>query len=321
MGSFAQRLLDLLLGTAAVGVFQSFAQFYALAAADSVSTEHKARAVSSVMAGGVIAAVLGPALAAWSKTLLPKLFAGSYLMVALLGAASALLIGVAFRDRDPVDAIKAIPDGPARDLRTVFSQPISRAALANNVIGGGVMMFVMTAAPLTAVLNHHSIDDGAGVIQWHLVGMYAPSLFAGRLIDRFGMAPVLFSGMLLTTACVLVASVSSSLIAFYIALLCLGVGWNLMYVGGTTLLASSYQPHERARVQGTATLIRYGFSAIATLAAGPVLEAVGWGPQPAHASAAGRCRCYNLELGQSWPTTEPFGQRSAFPSRGLMEEA
>jgi MFS family permease len=108
--------------------------------------------------------------------------------------------------------------------------------------------------------------------------MYAPSLFAGRLIDRFGMAPVLFSGMLLTTACVLVASVSSSLIAFYIALLCLGVGWNLMYVGGTTLLASSYQPHERARVQGTATLIRYGFSAIATLAAGPVLEAVGWRP-------------------------------------------
>jgi hypothetical protein len=143
-------------------------------------------------------------------------------MVALLGTASAVLIGTAFRNRDSVDGVAIHTEETARDLRTVFAQPISRAALANNVIGGSVMMFVMTAAPIAAVANHHTIDDGAGIIQWHLVGMYAPSLFAGRLIDRFGMPIVLFSGMALSAACALVALGSTSLWAFYVSLLCLG---------------------------------------------------------------------------------------------------
>ena len=137
-------------------------------------------------------------------------------------------------------------------------------------------MFVMTAAPLAAVGCQHSIDDSASIIRWHLVGMYAPSFFAGRLIQRFGMPAVLFSGMALSAACGLIAMISTSLLAFYVALLCLGVGWNFMFVGGTTLLASSHLAHERARVQGVAELIRYGSTAMATLAAGPVLERFGW---------------------------------------------
>ncbi len=118
----------------------------------------------------------------------------------------------------------------------VFAQPISFAALANNVIGGVVMMFVMTAAPLAAVACNHSIDDGANIIQWHLVGMYAPSFVAGRLIARFGMPTVLYTGMVLSSMCGVVAALSTTLPAFYVALLCLGIGWNFMFVGGTTLL-------------------------------------------------------------------------------------
>ena len=264
------------LGTAAVGVFQAFAQYYRLAAADSVETDGKARVISMVLAGGVVAAVLGPALAAWSKNLFPTLFAGSYLMVFVLGLLSALLIAAGYRD---VEAPGAPADATApavRSLRTVFRQPISLAALANNVVGGVVMMFVMTAAPLAAVGCGHSINDGANIIQWHLVGMYAPSFFAGRLIKRFGMPAVLFSGMALSAACGVVAMASTSLAAFYGALLCLGIGWNFMFVGGTTLLASSHLPGERARVQGMAEMVRYGFTAAATLAAGPVLERFGW---------------------------------------------
>ena len=264
------------LGTAAVGVFQAFAQYYRLAAADSVDTDHKARVISMVLAGGVIAAVLGPALAAWSKTLFPALFAGSYLMVFVLGLLSALLIGNGYRDVDMPGAATDAAARPVRSLATVFRQPISLAALANNVIGGVVMMFVMTAAPLAAVGCSHSIDDGANIIQWHLVGMYGPSFFAGRLIKRFGMPAVLFTGMALSAACGVIAMASTSLVAFYLALLCLGIGWNFMFVGGTTLLASSHLPSERARVQGVAELIRYGFTAVATLAAGPVLERFGW---------------------------------------------
>lgn len=264
------------LGTAAVGVFQAFAQYYRLAAADSVDVAHKASVISMVLAGGVIAAVIGPALAAWSKNLFSTLFAGSYLVVSMLGVASAVLLAVGFRDTEPGAGVPDDAALPARRLRIVFSQPISLAALANTVIGGVVMMFVMTATPLAAIDSRHTINDGAHIIQWHLVGMYAPSFFAGRLIKRFGMSSVLFAGMVLTATCGLIAAMSTSLTAFYLALFCLGMGWNFMFVGGTTLLASCHTPSERARVQGVAELVRYGLTAVAALGAGPVLERFGW---------------------------------------------
>jgi len=264
------------MGTALVGVFQAFAQYYRLAAADAVPVQAKSRAISTVLAGGVIAALAGPALAAWSKDLFaPHLFAGAYLMVAVLGWASALLLAACYRDGEAPASVAQASE-PARPLGVVMRQPIFVAALANNVVGSVSMMFIMTAAPLAAVACHHSIDDGAGIMQWHLVGMYAPAFFAGALIRRLGLAPVLAAGMVLNVACALVAMVSSSLPAFYAALFCLGVGWNFMFVGGTTLLAQSYRPSERGRVQGSAELLRYACTAIATLGAGPLLQRYGW---------------------------------------------
>ncbi|MFM0694726.1 MFS transporter [Paraburkholderia graminis] len=263
------------MGTAAVGIFQAFAQYYRLAAADSVAPQQKAKVISMVLAGGVAAAILGPALAAWSKNLFSTLFAGSYLMVFLLGVASVIVLACGFKDVE-AEEIPAHEAAAARKLTTVFRQPISLAALANNVIGGVVMMFVMTAAPLAAVASKHSIDDGANIIQWHLVGMFAPSFVAGYLIKRYGMPSVLFAGILLSAACTFIATASSSLSAFYAALLCLGVGWNFMFVGGTALLASSHTPAERAKVQGVAELIRNISTAVAALVAGPILERFGW---------------------------------------------
>ncbi|NVZ62729.1 MFS transporter [Pseudomonas gingeri] len=264
------------IGTAAVGVFQAFAQYYRLAATDSEPDNRKARAISLVLAGGVIAAFLGPLLASWSADLFPVLFAGSYLMVCLLGLASAALLWLGYQDARPEPLELHDHEQPPRKLLTIFRQPISLAALSNNVIGGVVMMFIMTATPLAAVASNHSINDGASIIQWHLVGMYAPSLFAGRLIALFGLPPILFLGMALSAACGLIAQFSDSLTAFYIALLFLGVGWNFMFVGGTTLLTSSYHPSEKARVQGVAEFIQYTFTAFSTLAAGPILQLLGW---------------------------------------------
>lgn len=264
------------MGTAAVGVFQAFAQYYRLAATDSEPDNRKARAISLVLAGGVIAAFLGPLLASWSADLFPVLFAGSYVMVCLLGLASAALLWLGYQDALPEPLGLHDHEQPPRKLLTIFKQPISLAALSNNVIGGVVMMFIMTATPLAAVASNHSINDGASIIQWHLVGMYAPSLFAGRLIALFGLPPILFLGMALSAACGLIAQFSDSLTAFYIALLFLGVGWNFMFVGGTTLLTSSYHPSEKARVQGVAEFIQYTFTAFATLAAGPLLQLLGW---------------------------------------------
>nr|WP_231502037.1 MFS transporter [Herbaspirillum sp. RV1423] len=268
------------IGTAGVGVFQAFAQYYRLAAADAVDTELKSRAISMVLTGGVIAAVLGPALAAWSKDLFPTaLFAGAYLMVALMSLLSIVVLLGFYRDAETVGAdapsVQAV-QAPPRPTSEIVRQPVFMAALANNVVGSMVMMFIMTAAPLAAVACHHGIDDGASIIQWHLVGMYGPSFFAGHLIKRFGLGPIVLTGVALNLACALIAMASTTLPAFYIALLCLGIGWNFMFVGGTTLLAQSYQPSERARTQGLSEFLRYAATALATLGAGPLLEHYGW---------------------------------------------
>jgi MFS family permease len=266
------------IGTSCVGVFQAFAQYYRLAAADAVEAPAKSRAISTVLAGGVIAAILGPALAAWSKDLFPTaLFAGAYLMVAILGLATALLLLAFYRDSEAVPvATQESGREAARPLGEILRQPIFVASVANNVVGSVAMMFVMTAAPLAAVACSHTIDDAANIIQWHLVGMFAPSFFTGALIKRFGLASVLAAGMAMNALCVAAAIASTGLIAFYAALLLLGIGWNFMFVGGTTLLAQSYRVSERGKTQGVAELMRYVATAVATLAAGPVLGALGW---------------------------------------------
>lgn len=266
-------------GTALVGVFQAFAQYYRLAAADAVAEAAKSRAISTVLAGGVIAALVGPALAAWSKDWFPAaLFAGAYLVVALMGLLSVVVLVLFYRDQaEPSAAAQSQAElAPARPLSAIARTPVFMASVANNVAGSMVMMFIMTAAPLAAVACHHGIDDGAAIIQWHLVGMYAPSFFAGRLIQRCGLGPVLLAGLGMNLGCAVIAMLSTTLPAFYVALLLLGVGWNFMFVGGTTLLAQSYTPSERAKTQGLAELMRYAATALATLGAGPLLARFGW---------------------------------------------
>lgn len=268
------------LGTALVGVYQAFSQYYRLAAADAVDVADKSRAISAVLTGGVVAAVAGPLLAAWSKDLFTTgIYAGAYLMVVLLGLASAGLFLGFYRNAAPLTSGAGGADArPARAMAVVLRQPIFIASAANTIVGAVAMMLVMTAAPLAAVAAHHSVDDGASIIQWHLIGMYAPSFLTGLLIARLGLAPVLYAGMVLNLACAGVAVFSTALPAFHAALFLLGVGWNFMFVGGTTLLSRSYRPSEQARTQGIAEFIRFAATAVATLAAGPALAAFGWAP-------------------------------------------
>ncbi len=276
-------------GTACVGVFQAFARYYRLAAADVVSVEDKPRAISLVLTGGVLAAVIGPALAAGSKDwFAPVTFAGSYLVVAILSGISLVLLVGCLRDLPvhaasetaghtaALPAISTISTIPARPLGEIMRQPIYLAALANNLIGFMVMMFVMTATPIAAVACGHSIDDGAHIIEWHLVGMYAPSFFAGHLVKRWGVVPVLLAGIAMSALCGVLALASTSLPYFYAALAFLGVGWNFMFVGGTTLLTLSYRPAERARAQAANEFITFAGTALASLFAGQLLARFGW---------------------------------------------
>ncbi|CAG4890881.1 MFS transporter [Paraburkholderia gardini] len=264
-------------GTATVGVFQAFAQYYRLAAADAVGGEAKGRAISTVLAGGVFAAVAGPALAAWSRDwLAPVAFAGSYALVTVFGLLSIVLLALFYRDHVPAHASAAVTAEPARPLGDIVLQPVFLAALANNALGYAVMMFVMTATPIAALACGHTIGDGARIIQWHLVGMFAPSFFTGRLIRRFGVLRVIGVGIVLSALCAVIALRSTDLPHFYAALACLGVGWNFMFVGGSTLLSQSYRPSERAKTQATSEFTTFAFSALGSLFAGQLLAHFGW---------------------------------------------
>jgi MFS family permease len=273
---FHQSFWAFCAGTATVGVFQAFAQYYRLAAADAVPVDAKSRAISTVLTGGVIAAVLGPLLASWSKDwLAPVSFAGSYALVTALGLLSMALLAFLYRDVAPhVDATTGAE--PARPWRAIVRQPIFIAALANNALGYAVMMFVMTATPIAAVACGHTIGDGAEIIQWHLVGMFAPSFFSAWLIRRIGVLRVVGTGIALSALCGIVALRSTDLPHFYVALASLGVGWNLMFVGGTTLLTQSYRPSERAKTQATSEFTTFAFSALGSLGAGQMLAHFGW---------------------------------------------
>jgi MFS family permease len=263
------------IGTALIGAYQGFAQYYSIAAADSVDTAHKSRAISTVLAGGVLAAIAGPALAAATRDLIPNvMFAGAYLLVAVLALLSTVLLLSLYRNIEP--AAPAAADLPPRRLRDIAAQPIFGAGVATTMAAAAAMTFVMTAAPLAAVACNHSIDDGAHIIQWHLIGMFVPSFFSGRLVARIGVWPVLAAGMVLILACAVTAIASTSLFDFYAALFLLGVGWNFMIVCGTTLFAQSYRPGERPKTQALGGLLNNLAGATAALSAGVALANIGW---------------------------------------------
>ena len=224
-----------------VGVYQAFSQYYRLVAADHSPPEVKGQSISLVMIGGVVAAILGPLLTIVARDIpgLPR-FAGVYLVVAGL-----------------------------------MKRPDYRTAWFHLVIGSFVMLFLMTAAPLS-VTHHHSMNDGALVIQLHLLGMYVPSLFTGLLIRKVGLTVLLYAGIALNLAAVVINLTGETMLAYGLSLLLVGVGWNFMFVGGSTLLSLSYRDNERKKAQGLAETSRFIFSAIATSGAGVMLALLGW---------------------------------------------
>ena len=262
------------LGTALIGAYQGFAQYYSIAAADSVTAEFKSRAISTVLAGGVLAALAGPALAALTSTLIPGvMFAGAYMLVAVLALLATGVTLSLYRDIEPVALVS---DVPPRPLRQIIRQPIFGAGVATTMASAAAMTLVMTAAPLAAVACGYPIGDGAHIIQLHLIGMFVPSFFSGRLVARFGVWPVLAAGMALLVVCAVTAISSTALPAFFVSLFLLGVGWNLMIVSGTTLLAQSYRPNERPKTQAIAGLFNNLAGSAGALSAGIALQTAGW---------------------------------------------
>ena len=260
-------------GTFLVGVYQGFAQFYRFAASEVADADFRPRAISLVLAGGVAAAILGPALAQWGGPLLVPVYTGSFLLLALVSiAASLLLLGL--NVPRPVPRAEGADRG--RPLGAIIRQPAYAVALFGAATGGGVMILAMTATPLAMTHHHHHLSDTALVIQLHVLGMFLPSFFTGSLIARFGVLRIMLAGVALLTGHVAMSLSGTEFVSFASALVLLGVGWNFLYIGGTTLLTETYSEAEKGRAQAMNDMTVFGVSLLASLGAGALHQMLGW---------------------------------------------
>jgi MFS family permease len=267
-GSFALFCL----GTALVGCYQGFALFYRFAAADVADAAFKPKAVSLVMAGGVISALFGPEMAKWSRGLFePVLFAGCYAFIVGLCLVTAMLLQLV---RIPRPVAVSLIGG--EKLVRIARRPAFLAAAASGMIAYAVMNFVMTATPLAVIGCGFPFEDAAFVIQWHVLGMYAPSFFTGHLIARLGHARVMLGGIGLLAAALATDLAGISLAHFWLGLLLLGLGWNFLFVGASALLTTTHTAAERAKVQATNDFLVFGMVSVASFTSGAVISHFGW---------------------------------------------
>jgi len=272
-GIWTGSLLLLATGTFLVGVYQAFAQFYRFAASEVSDEAFRPRAISLVLAGGVVAAILGPMLAQAGGPLLTPVYTGSFLLLALVSlVAAGLLTGL----KVPRPAPRAADADGGRPLSAIIRQPAYAVALFGAATGGGVMILAMTATPLAMTHHHHALPAAAIVIQLHVLGMFLPSFVTGSLIARFGVLRIMLAGVGLLAGHVLMSLSGTGFASFASALVLLGVGWNFLYIGGTTLLTETYSEAEKGRAQATNDMTIFGVSLLASLSAGVLHQLLGW---------------------------------------------
>ncbi len=263
----------LLAGTLCGGLYAAAHQSYRFAAADTASVHFRARAVAWVLVGGVFAGVIGPQLVVLTKDAWPAyLFAGTYLAqsacAVLAGAVLTLL-----RLPKPT-TVHAFADG--RPLVELVRQPRFVVAVACGLASYAIMNLMMTAAPLAMVMCNHSVGEAALGLQWHVIGMYAPSFFTGALIVRFGLRATMAIGLALIAAAASIGFLGVALWNFWLALALLGVGWNFAFIGASTLVTECHGPRERNKVQAFNDFLVFGSMALGSFSSGVVLTRYGW---------------------------------------------
>lgn len=269
--------------SAGLGVMHGVAQFYRYAAADDVPSQNQPLAVSLVLAGGILAAILGGTLARLSFTLIDgHIYAGCFLIAGVVQT-SALVI-LSFLPKTPHAITTATTTAKTttskltpRPLLSFVKDARFTAGLISATLGFAVMSFVMTATPLQIVhAEHMSNASNAIIIQWHLLAMFAPSVATGWVIKRIGVLPVLWAGVGFYVAVLLATFAGTSFWHYFTALFFLGLGWNLLFVGGSSIIAQATRPHERPKVQGVADLLITAMSALASLLAASLHYLLGW---------------------------------------------
>jgi predicted MFS family arabinose efflux permease len=273
---FAEAFWFFAAGLLFIGAGNGFVQQFRFAAADNAGPAYKARAISFVLAGGIVTALVGPQIVIHTDDLFaPVMFAGSFAAVVVLA-----LIGAAILSLLPVGSgsgsTPALVPEPARPLLLIVTQPRFSVALVCAVCSFALMSFVMTGAPLAMVGCGHTQDDATLGISWHVMAMFGPSFVTGRLINRFGAETIVALGLTLLLCCAAVALSGLGLWQFWTALILLGLGWNFGFIGATTMVAASYRPSEKGKAQGFHDFVLFGSVAFASLMSGAVYNAWGW---------------------------------------------
>ena len=260
------------IGNFLLGSYQGFANYYRFAAVEAAGSGHASKAISLVVAGGVVAAFLGPQLGIWGRDWIGgQIFIGSYLAQGVLS-----LIALVLLSRLRLPKVAAAHVCLARPLREILVQPPLLVAIFGAAIGYAVMIMVMTVTPLAILGCGLPGADVTPVIQWHVVGMFAPSFFTGSLINRYGAPRIMQAGFVLLLGHVVLALSGVEFLNFLSALILLGVGWNFAFIGGTTLLTQASLPADRLKVQAVNEFTVFGFTALATLSAGWLYDRFGW---------------------------------------------
>jgi MFS family permease len=263
----------LVTATLIAGYYSANGQLYRFAAAELSAPAFREKAISLVLAGGLMGAVLGPNLASRTRTLFDTPFVGAYLSLAVVALLS--LVVMSFVRFPPMPA-KAAHADHGRPLSVIMRQPVFIVATAGAALGYGVMNLLMAATPLAMQVCGFPFEDAALVLEWHVIGMFAPGFFTGHLIKRFGVLSIMGVGVALNVACVAIALSGVELHQFLIALFLLGVGWNFLFTASTTLSLQSYRPEEKDRAQAAINFCVFATMALTSFASGALVTTQGW---------------------------------------------
>jgi MFS family permease len=260
------------LGTIIAGFYNANAQLYRFAAAELADRTAKEKAISWVLAGGILGAVLGPNMASWTRDWLTQPFAGAYLTLAGVALVGLWVIQQIEFSEKPRDSLQE----PGRPLSEIMRQPLFIVCTLTAALAYGVMNLLMAATPLAMEACQFSFDKTAWVLEWHVIGMFAPGFFTGALIKRIGVMWVLRMGVALNIACVIIALSGVSFEHFLSALFLLGVGWNFLFTSSTALALESYRPSERDKAQGAINFFVFLATALSALSSGVLITTQGW---------------------------------------------
>jgi MFS family permease len=263
----------LVASTMFAGYYSANGQLYRFAAAELAAPSFREKAVSLVMAGGLLGAVIGPNLASRTQDLLSVPFAGAYLSLAVV---AVLSMGLMANIHFPPLPVKAAGADSGRPLGEIMRQPAFVVAAVGAALGYGVMNLLMAATPLAMQVCGYAFKDAALVLEWHVIGMFAPGFFTGHLIKRFGTLPIMGVGVLLNAVCIAIALSGVDLHQFLIALFLLGVGWNFLFTGSTTLAMTAYRPEEKDRAQAAINFCVFATMAFTSFASGALVTTQGW---------------------------------------------